>query len=349
MIDQSVLNAFNLTNQCDIQTFSSGLINASYRILLPSGKSFFLQKINQTVFHHPSRIQQNYQLISTHFTQKQSFHLPFIIKTNTGELLFSIGEESWRCFEFLKNTYSPSAVQSPDKAYEVAYCFGTFTAQLKDLKVETLSTILPRFHDLTFRYEQLEQALAGATNERKTAAATLLKEVFDNQYLLHWYNKISADKKGYPLHILHHDCKIANILFEKETDKLLCPIDLDTTQPGLFFSDIGDMIRTITPNMSENDIDIENLEIRKDFYDATIKGYSDAMGAYLTQEEKNDLHYAGPVLIYMQAIRFLADYLNGNIYYRVDYYLQNKDRAANQMRLLKLLNHRESIHLQMIA
>ena len=208
---------------------------------------------------------------------------------------------------------------------------------LHDLDVHKLHTILPNFHNLQFRYDQMVEALHNADDKIKENAKDLLQEVFDNKHLLHWYNKIQDNKLAYPIHIMHHDCKISNILFDKNTDALICPIDLDTTQPGLFFSDLGDMIRTIVPTLPEDAANVKELHIRTDFYDAAVQGYLDAMAAYLTPEERQDIHYAGAVLVYMQAIRFLADYLNNNTYYKVSYPEQNWDRTANQLRLLRLL------------
>jgi len=336
MINSDVLEAFRLFPYSNIQPLSAGLINHSYKITLQSNKAYFLQQVNTSVFKRPEWMQENYVLIEQHMSNKGGFQLPAIVPAGSA-LLYKNSTETWRCFEFLPNTYSPEKVHTPEKAYEVANCFGRFTALLHDLDVHQLHTILPNFHDLQFRYDQMVEALHSADGKIKENAKDLLKEVFDNEHLLHWYNQIQGNKLAYPIHIMHHDCKISNILFDKNTDALICPIDLDTTQPGLYFSDLGDMIRTIVPTLSEDSPNVEELNIRTDFYDAAVKGYLDAMGAYLTPEEKQDIHYAGAVLVYMQAIRFLADYLNNNTYYKVSYPEQNRDRTANQLRLLRLL------------
>ena len=336
MINASVLVAFNLSTSISVHPLAAGIINHTYKVTTVDNQSFFLQQVNTGIFTQPRFIQENYTLIQQHLRYKNSFQLPEIIFAGK-DILYKEDAATWRCFRFLPHTYSPEKVHTAEKAYEVANCFGRFTAALHDLDVHQLHTILPGFHNLQFRYDQLLQALQQANENVKEDAKELIQMVVDNQHLLHWFNSIQSDKSAFPVRIMHHDCKISNILFDKDTDALRCPIDLDTTQPGLFFSDLGDMIRTIVPSLPEDAANVDDLTIRTTFYDAAVQGYLDAMAAYLTPEEKRDIHYAGLVLVSMQAIRFLADYLNNNIYYKVAYPKQNKDRTANQLKLLQLL------------
>lgn len=336
MIPFDVLAAFQLLPYSKIELLTAGLINHSYKVI-SGNQSYFLQQVNTGIFKQPEFIQENYVFIQQHLNTKGGFPLPAIIPANGKDLLFKEKAATWRCFQFLQNTYSPEKVNTAEKAYEVANCFGQFTAMLRDLDVQKLHTILPNFHNLQFRYDQMMEALQHADYNIKESAKDLLQAVFNNQHLLHWYNTIQNNKQAYPTRIMHHDCKISNILFDKQTDALRCPIDLDTTQPGLFFSDLGDMIRTIVPSLPEDAANIEDLHIRTTFYDAAVQGYLDAMTDFLTPEERQDIHYAGAVLVYMQAIRFLSDYLNNNRYYKVAYHEQNRDRTANQLCLLQLL------------
>lgn len=342
MLLQAVCNNFNLTDIQSSQSLTSGLINHSYKINLNNGDSYFLQRINTAVFKNPVQLQHNYQLIQFHLQQEGSITLPKLIKTVNGEVYYDNNGEAWRCFEFLKNTYSPEIVSTPEKAYEVANCFGAFTAALHSIDINRLETILPDFHNLKLRYQQYLQALQNASAERKASAKELIAHIEQYTTLVAWYTSVSKNAKAFPLRIMHHDCKISNILFDKDTDAIRCPIDLDTTQPGLFFSDIGDMIRTIVPSLHEDDTNLQALTIRPDFLHAIAEGYLDAMADSLTKDEKENLQYAGSILIYMQALRFLADYLNGNVYYKTTYPDQNKDRTANQLLLLDLVHRHTS-------
>jgi hypothetical protein len=136
---------------------------------------------------------------------------------------------------------------------------------------------------------------------------------------------------------MHHDCKISNILFSLRTQQVICPVDLDTVMPGKFFSDLGDMIRTMACSEDENSIAWEKISINEAFYKAILKGYLSRSEAILTQTEKHHIHYAGLLMIFMQGIRFLTDYLRGDIYYKIQYPEQNLNRALNQFILLERL------------
>ena len=337
MIAQQVYEAFRLKNISVITALSEGLINSSYKVSLTGGDKFFLQKINTRIFNNAEDVQYNYSLIQQHINKKKVFDLPAAIYTTDNKLIFNYNGDAWRCMQFIENTYSPLVVQTPEKAFETANCFGRFTAAMQDVDSQVLKTILPGFHDLSYRYYQLTDAVKNADAFLLKEAKELLSQVEEFNYLLRWYQSITSDKRNFPLHIMHHDCKIANILFRKQSDELICPVDFDTTQPGLFFSDVGDMVRTIVSNTTENNANLNEIEIRPLFYKAVMEGYTVEMQERFTKMELQNLVYAGGALVYMQAIRFLADYLNGNVYYKTEYQNQNKYRAANQLTLLRLL------------
>lgn len=135
---------------------------------------------------------------------------------------------------------------------------------------------------------------------------------------------------------MHHDAKISNILFDS-SGKVICPVDLDTSMPGYFFSDLGDMIRSMVASQDEKDKELDKLYVRKEFYEAILDGYLSILENQLTEAEKKYIHFAGLAMICMQALRFLTDYLDGDIYYRIEYPEQNYDRAKNQLALLQKL------------
>jgi thiamine kinase-like enzyme len=136
---------------------------------------------------------------------------------------------------------------------------------------------------------------------------------------------------------MHHDCKIGNILFDRTTHEVICPIDLDTIMPGKYFSDLGDMIRTMACTEGEESRKWETIDIRKDFYESIVNGYLSAMGNVFTAEEKEHIHKSGLMMIFMQALRFITDFLEGDKYYKTSYPEQNLNRALNQLILLEKL------------
>ncbi|PZP49468.1 MAG: hypothetical protein DI598_07765 [Pseudopedobacter saltans] len=337
MLDKDIIAQFGFSQIKNVTSLSTGLINNSFAIECNDGNDILLQQINTSIFLHPENIQSNYELIFNHFNNIGSYQLPRIIKTIDGQNLLRHNGATWRCFEYMQNTYSPLTAHTPEEAYIVAKCFGKFSADLSTIEKNKLHYVLPGFHNLSLRFEQFESALSNTTKQRKVNVEDLIDLAYANHKYVKWFKSITQKPDQYPLHILHQDCKIANILFFHDNPTKLCPIDLDTTQPGLFFSDIGDMVRSMVPNISENDTDIDSMELRIDFYEAIKSGYMESMSDYLTKEELNDIDLSGNIIIYMQALRFLTDFLNGDIYYKTSYSGQNKDRAKNQFKLLQLL------------
>jgi hypothetical protein len=338
MIEKEVLAAFNLSLTNHVLVLNTGLINNSFVVTNSLGEKYLIQQLNDAIFLNPGDIQINYQLIQKHLIEKDSFALPKIISTENGDLIYKFQGQYWRCMEFIPSSYSPLVAETAQGAYTVAKCFGKYSADLMDLDINQIKVILPGFHNLNLRFQQFQEALKNASEERKGLVSEEIKCVYFHEEYVTLFNKIVQNKELFPTHILHQDCKIANILFSEITNEVICPIDLDTTQPGLFFSDLGDMIRSMVPNISENESDIEKMEIREDFLSAIKDGYLDEMGKALTKSELELLDKSGPIIIYMQALRFLTDFLNNDVYYRTTYPLQNKDRARNQFHLLSLIN-----------
>jgi len=200
-----------------------------------------------------------------------------------------------------------------------------------------LHTKWPRFHDLSLRAEQLLQAKETSTHQRLKMAGSCLSKLDAHQYLLKHFEFWQKHPQYFPQRILHHDAKASNILFDSTNQLLICPIDLDTTQPGLFFSDLGDMIRSMVPSHEENDTRYADIEARASFLEAITAGYMDATHTLWTKQEMEALPLSGKVLLYMQAIRFLADYLNNDSYYQTKYEQHNLDRAINQLTVLERL------------
>src|SRR6478609_2847167 len=162
MILEAVSSHYALNDIQSCRPLTSGLINSSYKVKLNNGDSYFLQKVNTAVFKSPLALQHNYLLVQNHLSCKGGMELPKLIKTASGDLLFEKNNEVWRCFQFLENTYSPEVVETPEKAYEVANCFGSFTAALQSFDKRQLTVILPNFHDLELRFQQFEQAMRQA-------------------------------------------------------------------------------------------------------------------------------------------------------------------------------------------
>ncbi len=322
-----------------IESLGNGLIHHTYRACHKErGKAVVLQSINTHVFKNPEDILHNYREVYQYLQQQQNgIHIPPPVYTSKGQLLW-LDEENhyWRATGFIDRSYSPLVATTEDAAYTVAKSFAEFTRSLAGLDTKNLKEIIPGFHDLSLRYHQFEDAIAGAPVERLLQSTHIIAELRQRKKLVDFYESI-RHSPGYPDRVMHHDCKISNILFDGMTGDVICPVDLDTTMPGKFFSDIGDMIRSMACTVDENSIRWEDIDIRPSFYKAILKGYLEGIGDIFTAEEKKHIHYAGPVMIYMQSVRFLSDYLNNDRYYKIVYPEQNLNRALNQLILLEKL------------
>jgi Ser/Thr protein kinase RdoA (MazF antagonist) len=178
--------------------------------------------------------------------------------------------------------------------------------------------------------------LKNTTPVRKAEAADAIQHALHFSYLAKRYNSLIS-QGGLILRVMHNDTKINNILFDATTRKAVCVIDLDTLMPGYFIYDLGDMIRTFVSPVSEEEKDLTKVTFRESIYKALLEGYQSQMSDTLNEIENTLAPFAGMMMTYIMALRMLADFLNGNVYYHVTYEEQNLVRARNQFRLLQLL------------
>jgi len=324
--------AFGFCDKIEISRFGKGLINDTFLVQAEEHSPLLLQKINTNIFPFPLDIQTNYVLLSDYLKQKNYF-LPELIKTTDQQLLWTVHGEAWRAFAFVENSYSPDPAQTGAGITAVAQCFGQFSTALKDFPAAALKSILPRFHDLSLRYQQFEEALNHTRLKVNGELKQVVEQLQHKAALVKVYQQFQ-DPKRFPLHVMHHDCKLSNILFDKNTHQVICPVDLDTVMPGKFYSDLGDMIRTGCCTVDENSTAFDRIDIHTNAYEQLVATYRDATAALFNEEEKAYFSYAGLLLVYMQALRFLTDHLNGDTYYKVAYPQQNFYRAKNQLLLL---------------
>jgi Ser/Thr protein kinase RdoA (MazF antagonist) len=199
---------------------------------------------------------------------------------------------------------------------------------------------LPDFHNLPLRYRQFQKAATHGNSGRIQQAAPSIQFLEANRSIVTVSDNISKDP-SFRQRVTHHDTKISNVLFNKD-DKGLCVIDLDTVMPGYFISDVGDMLRTYLSPVNEEEKDFSKIRIRTSYFKAIAEGYLSEMNDELSETEKDHFIYAGKFMIYMQALRFLTDYLNDDIYYGSKYEGHNLVRAKNQIVLLGKLIAKEA-------
>lgn len=342
-LDSEVLRAYGYTKEdTKITQIGTGLINRTYLLSPLSGdKKFILQNINTSVFKNPQAIANNLKAIADYLKANFSDYL-FIepIPTLNGAEMAHVHHEYWRMLPYVPQTVSLEVLSDPRQAYEAAKQFGKLSRLLNNFDASTLEATIPGFHDLALRFEQFTTALSTTSKELKGQAKPEIDDALTHRYILDYFKSYSH-RPDFPDRVMHHDTKISNVLLDGKTFEGICVIDLDTIMPGKFISDLGDMMRTYLCAFSENETDLSKIKIRLPYFEAMIKGYLSEMKTILTETEKELILFSGRYIIYMQALRFLTDFLNGSIYYPIGYPTQNLDRAKNQFKLLHELSANE--------
>ena len=323
-----------------VQLHGSGLINHTW-VVENGEEKFILQKVNDKVFKRPQDIASNISAIDDYLKEHhKDYFFTTQHKTLAGDnFLFLENDGYYRAFPFVKDSHSIDVVETPQQAYEAAKQFGRFTKLLSGIDIGELKITLPDFHDLSLRFTQYQQALQNGNKERIEHCKTFIEKLNGYAYIADEYEAIKKNP-GFRLRVTHHDTKISNVLFD-DNDKGICVIDLDTVMPGYFISDLGDMMRTYLSPVSEEEKDYSKIEIRDEFYKAIVKGYKEEMGDELTETENDHFFYAGTFMIYMQALRFITDHLNNDIYYGAKYDGHNFVRGGNQITLLEKLTEKK--------
>lgn len=339
---EELFTSYDLDRNSKIEPIINGLINTTWRVKNMKG-AFVLQKINDQIFKRPEAIGFNIRLIANYLLKREPGYL-FVspIKTkNNEEIKFIKGHGYFRLIPFVKESLTMNSVNSPDQALQAARKFGEFTKLLSGFPVEKLQITLPDFHNLGLRYDQFIKSLKTGNKERLKESKGWIEFIRANKNILETYEKI-LHNPSFKLRVTHHDTKISNVLFD-EQNKGLCVIDLDTVMPGYFISDVGDMMRTYLCSSNEEEKDFSKIEIREEYFKSIWNGYMGEMKDELNKEEKRHFIYAGKFMIYMQAIRFLTDYLNNDVYYGAKYQGQNFIRAGNQITLLQRIIEKEKL------
>jgi Ser/Thr protein kinase RdoA (MazF antagonist) len=338
---QEVLRAYGINENCTITVSGNGLINHTWKVK-DKMNVFILQRVNTDIFKNPFFITENIRLIGDFLSKHHpAYFFCAPVKTLDGNDMFYLPEQGYfRMFPFVKNSRSITVVTNVKQAYEAARKFGEFTKLLSNFSAGDLHIILPGFHDLSLRYDEFILSTQEGNQARMKKAKELIKFLNDEKYIVDEFQLIQSSP-DFKLRVTHHDTKISNVLFDKN-DNGICVIDLDTLMSGYFISDVGDMLRTYLSPVSEEEKDLSKINIREDYFEAIVKGYLSEMQQTLTPFEVQHFVYAGKFMIYMQALRFLADYLNNDTYYGSAYKDQNFYRAANQIQLLKLLIKNEA-------
>lgn len=322
-----------------IVPLTSGLINQTYKVETESAErpDYILQCINHKVFQNVELLQHNIECVTAHIKSKLEQRgendiarkvLQFV-KTKEGKTYHFDGQHYWRVCVFIPDSQTLEAV-TPESSYLVGLKFGEFEAMLADLP-QQLGETIPDFHNMEFRMCQLRDAVATDAAGRLTKVKELVEAIERDADEMCCAERLYREGK-LPKRICHCDTKVSNMLFDKNGE-VLCVIDLDTVMPSFVFSDFGDFLRSAANTGKEDDENLDNVRFNFEVFKAFAKGYIESAKGFLTPLEIELLPYAVTLFPYMQAVRFLCDYINGDTYYHTNYAEHNYVRTLAQYKL----------------
>lgn len=336
----NIVSRFEITGKVtDVKPMGEGLINDTYKVFTDgSDKSqYVLQRVNNAIFQDVDMLMDNIDKVTTHLRKKNKNTLQFL-KTRDGKFYHFDGEKYWRVMVFVPDSITYQAV-TPEYSYIAGKSFGEFESLLSDLK-EPLGEIIPDFHNIEFRLQQLRDAMTEDRVGRVAEVQYYLDEIFKRENKMTLGERLFREGK-LPKRVCHCDTKVNNMLFDKE-GKVLCIIDLDTVMPSFVFSDYGDFLRTAANTGAEDDPNLDNIDFNMEIFKAFTKGYLEGTKDFLLPIEKENLPYAAMLFPYMQTARFLADYINGDTYYKIKYPEHNLVRTKAQWRLFERAEAKEA-------
>lgn len=346
-----ILDQFQLDEKpVSAEPFGNGHINDTLKVTNEKGEiKYVLQRINHLIFTNVDMLQNNIHTVTAHIRRQLEAQgeqdidrkvLTFL-PAKDGKYYYFDGENYWRVCLFIPRSRSFEEV-TPELSREAGKAFGRFQSMLADLEEGALGETIPNFHNMEFRLQQFHEAVAadaaGRLDEVKELVAEIEKRAEAMCIQERMYREGQLKKRTN-----HCDTKVNNILFDEE-GKVLCVIDLDTVMPGFVLSDIGDFIRTGANTGAEDDEDLDRVGVNLEIFKAYTSGYMETAKSFLTPEEIRLLPYGGRLLTYMQTVRFLTDYINGDTYYKIHSPKHNLIRTRAQFKLLQSLEaHQEEM------
>jgi len=317
--------------------YGTGHINDTFKVETDK-HTLILQRVNTSIFKQPEQLMDNVVRVTSHIAKK-------IAESKSGDktllVLFSADGKPFvyddngnffRCYIYIDQARTFDIIENSDQAYQAAAAFGQFQNLLSDMEGRLYETI-PNFHHTVSRLETLKQAIKadklGRLKEVAPEADFILKREKECSVLL------DLQKEGKIIErTTHNDTKLNNVLIDDATGRGICVIDLDTVMPGLPHYDFGDMVRTGTSPAAEDETDLSKVTMRFEMFEALLRGYLSAAGKFLNPLEKSLLPFCGKLITMEIGIRFLTDYLEGDVYFKIKRPQHNLDRCRTQLKLV---------------
>jgi hypothetical protein len=335
------------------ERYHGGHINDTYFATYASSGAplrYVHQRINVGVFRDPHALTRNIAAVTQHVREKLlAVNAPEVdrrvlrlLPTRDGhDMLVTTHGEYWRTYPYIEGSACYGTARGPADAFAAARAFGEFAAYLADFPVESLHETLPHFHDTPARFASLIRAVDADTHNRAARAKAEIATALGFQPLSTALQTI-AKSANLPVRPTHNDTKITNVLFDVRTNEAICVLDLDTIMPGLTLYDVGELVRTASTRAAEDEPDPAKVHVDPQLFEAVANGFIAGAGEMLSAAEREAFVTAGKVLAFENGVRFLADYLSGDVYFRVHRDEQNLDRARAQFAVVESLERQET-------
>ncbi len=339
---EAILKQFQVEGDVvSVEPYGSGHINHTYLATMTGGKKYILQGINTTIFKNTDELMENILNVTSYLREEiirtggdPARETLTVVMAKDGSSYYSDEDGSkWRVYEFIEGAQTFDAVESNEDFYQSAVAFGKFQAKLANFPADSLHETIPNFHNTAKRFGDFERAVA---EDVKGRAAEVEKEIAfvrerrEEMSLLH----DMLAKGELPLRVTHNDTKLNNIMIDSKTHQAICVIDLDTVMPGLSAHDFGDAIRFGANTAAEDEPDVSKVSLSLELFALYVKGFLEGCGGRLTPNEVKMLPMGAKMMTLECGMRFLADYLEGDVYFKISREKHNLDRCRTQFALV---------------
>ncbi len=322
-------DAYNLYQITELQPFIVGHIHDSYKVITPQ-KNYFLQRVNHLVFKNVPGLMENALFVTDLYTARGNPRYPRFIRSTQGQYYYQRVSDGtyWRLMDFVDGSISYNRTTDLVLAEKAGAAIGQFHRYTDGTDPEPFCVTIPGFQDIGWRYQQFRQALADDRAGKKLHLSVEIDfALAQESWTQGLYDQYASG--AIPRRLVHNDTKLNNILFDDRGD-VIGLIDLDTVMSGCVWFDTGDALRGLCSNLEEDDAQVELMQVNLEVFRAFHQGYLAKFKHHLTPAEVHGLPYAAAYMAFIMGLRFLTDYLNGNIYYRIHYPEHNLDRCHNQ-------------------
>ncbi|MCI9426176.1 MAG: aminoglycoside phosphotransferase family protein [Eubacterium sp.] len=324
-----------------VEPYGSGHINHTYLAQMSEGKKYILQGINTTIFKDTDQLMENILNVTSYLRKEiertggdPKRETLTVVLTKDGKSYFTDEDGGkWRVYEFIEGAQTFDAVESDEDFYQSAVAFGKFQAMLANFPADTLHETIPQFHDTAKRYRDFEKAVEADVKGRAAKVEKEIAFVREHSGEVSMLHDMLA-KGELPLRVTHNDTKLNNIMIDADSHKAICVIDLDTVMPGLSAHDFGDAIRFGANTAAEDEPDTSKVSLSLKLFEIYVKGFLEGCGGRLTENEIKALPMGAKMMTLECGMRFLADYLEGDVYFKTSREDHNLDRCRTQFALV---------------